>query len=59
MTKKDLEILVCHGAVTVGMRINNCIKQYKSGIIVDNDGECGCSTVEAPNHAVTIVGFGE
>lgn len=32
---------------------------YKSGIIDDRDGKCGCSKPESTNHAVTIVGYGE
>jgi KDEL-tailed cysteine endopeptidase len=38
--------------------INNCIKNYKSGVVTDFKGECGCTGLRQ-NHAVTIVGFGQ
>ena len=50
--------LTCRGAVSVGIRINSCIKNYKSGIIFDGDAQCGCSYPLSTNHAVAIVGFG-
>jgi hypothetical protein len=53
-----MEKLVCHGTVSVSIRINDCIKNYKSGVIYDGDGKCGCSKVKSGNHAVSIVGFG-
>jgi hypothetical protein len=59
MLNSDLEKLVCHGPVTVSIRINDCIKNYKSGIISDNNGQCGCSYPEMTNHAVNIVGWGQ
>jgi hypothetical protein len=60
VTNTDLEKLVCQGTVSVSIRINNCLKSYKSGILYDGDGKCGCtSTVGGTNHAVAIVGFGE
>jgi len=55
----DMKSLVCQGAVSVPFYINDCIKSYKSGIISDNNGECGCSKDLTFNHAVTIVGFGQ
>lgn len=55
----DLEKLVCQGTVSVSIRINECIKNYQSGIIYDQDGSCGCSfNGGGTNHAVAIVGFG-
>ena len=54
----DLAKLVCQGAVSSNFFINDCIKNYKSGIITDANGECGCSKTFTSNHAVTIVGFG-
>ena len=59
MNNRDLERLVCQGAVSAAIRINNCIKSYQSGIIDDRDGKCGCSHPESTNHAVTLVGYGE
>lgn len=60
MNNADLEKLVCQGAVSVSIRINNCIKNYKSGILHDEDGKCGCTFYGGgTNHAVAIVGFGE
>ena len=59
MNNRDLSRLVCGGVVTVSMRINNCIKNYESGIIDDREGACGCSWPQMTNHAVAIVGFGE
>ena len=38
--------------------INDCIKNYQSGIITDGMNECGCTNSHTVNHAVTIVGFG-
>lgn len=56
----DIEKLVCQGVVSVSFRINDCIKNYKSGIIFDGaNSTCGCSRVGGTNHAVAIVGFGE
>lgn len=43
MTNDDLKRLACRGVVSVGMRINTCIKNYESGIIYDGDASCGCS----------------
>lgn len=40
------------------MRINDCIKNYQSGIIYDGDNSCRCSEIQTVNHAATIVGFG-
>jgi hypothetical protein len=54
---QDLKTLVCQGAVSVPFTINDCIKNYSTGIITDAEGECGCSG-QKENHAVTIVGFG-
>ena len=54
----DLAKLVCQGAVSSNFFINDCIKNYESGIITDTNGECGCSRTFSSNHAVTIVGFG-
>ena len=55
----DIEKLVCQGVVSVSIRINDCIKNYKSGIIYDGGNHtCGCSTIGGTNHAVAIVGFG-
>lgn len=31
----DMEKLVCQGTVSVSIRINKCVKNYKSGIIYD------------------------
>mmetsp|Transcript_55840 Transcript_55840/g.76959 ORF Transcript_55840/g.76959 Transcript_55840/m.76959 type:complete len:97 (+) Transcript_55840:872-1162(+) len=39
--------------------MNDCIKNYESGIITDTNGECGCSHTRGTNHAVTIVGVGQ
>ena len=58
MINEDLEKLVCSGVVSVSIRINECIKNYKSGIIYDGDGKCGCSKILSTNHAVALVGFG-
>ena len=58
VSNREMEKLVCHGTVSVSIRINDCIKNYKSGIIYDGDGKCGCSRVKSGNHAVSIVGFG-
>ena len=60
-TVLDVEKLACQGAVSVSMRINDCIKNYAGGIIYDGDenSTCGCSNVGGTNHAVAIVGFGE
>ena len=55
---KDMRKLVCQGAVSVNFFMNDCIKQYASGVLTDNNDECGCSKDLAINHAVTIVGFG-
>jgi len=55
---EDLAMLVCQGAVSVSFYINDCIKNYESGIITDFDDECGCSKLLTTNHAVAIVGFG-
>eukprot|EP00347_Sterkiella_histriomuscorum_P022988 403336383 len=54
----DLEKLVCQGTVSISIRINDCIKNYKSGVLYDGDGSCGCSKIKSTNHAVAIVGFG-
>lgn len=43
MTNEDLMRLACRGVVSVGIRINNCIKNYESGVLYDGDGVCGCS----------------
>jgi hypothetical protein len=60
ITNADLEKLVCYGTVSVSIRINNCLKAYKGGILYDGDGKCGCtSSVGGTNHAVAIVGYGE
>jgi C1A family cysteine protease len=60
VTNADLEKLVCQGTVSVSIRINNCLKNYKGGILYDGDGKCGCTnTVGGTNHAVAIVGYGE
>ena len=56
--KEDLAKLVCHGAVSAGFFMNDCIKNYSSGILTDFNGECGCSHLQTTNHAVAIVGFG-
>lgn len=53
----DLKKLSCQGAISTYFYINDCIKNYSSGIITDFNNECGCSDRGA-NHAVTIVGFG-
>ena len=58
MNNADLQKLVCQGAVSASIRINDCIKNYESGIITDKGGVCGCSKPASTNHAVTIVGFG-
>lgn len=60
MIDADLEKLVCQGTVSVSMRINDCIKNYQSGVIYDggNSTTCGCSAIGGTNHAVAIVGFG-
>ncbi|CDW81043.1 cysteine protease [Stylonychia lemnae] len=58
INNEDMEKLVCQGTVSISIRINDCIKSYKSGILHDNDGSCGCSKVKSGNHAVAIVGFG-
>lgn len=55
----DLKHLVCLGAVSVPFYINDCIKNYASGIITDTHNECGCTRPETWNHAVTIVGYGQ
>lgn len=55
---EDLAKLVCQGSVSVSFYINDCIKNYKSGIITDFEDECGCSSLKTSNHAVAIVGFG-
>lgn len=55
---QDLAMLVCQGSVSVSFYINDCIKNYESGIITDFNGECGCSELLTTNHAVAIVGFG-
>ena len=39
--------------------MNDCIKNYKSGILTDANDECGCTKTLSINHAVTIVGFGQ
>ena len=58
-TNADIEKLVCQGAVSVSMRINDCIKNYQSGIIYDGgNSTCGCSKFGGTNHAVSIVGYG-
>ena len=49
--------LVCQGAVSIHFYVNDCIKNYASGIITDFEGECDCSG-HGFNHAVTIVGHG-
>ena len=51
--------LVCLGAVSVPFFMNDCIKNYESGILTDNNNECGCSKDLGINHAVAIVGFGQ
>ena len=43
---------------SVNFFMNDCIKNYSSGVLTDNNDECGCSKDLAINHAVTIVGFG-
>jgi C1A family cysteine protease len=55
-----MEKLVCQGAVSTSIRINDCIKNYAGGIIWDGDenATCGCSNVGGTNHAVAIVGYG-
>ena len=58
VTIEDLKRLSCHGAVAVNVRINDCIKNYKSGIIFDGDKSCGCSAPLSTNHAAVVVGFG-
>ena len=58
MNNPDLRKLLCQGVVSVGIRINDCIKSYSSGIITDLEGECGCSRIPSCNHAVALVGFG-
>ena len=58
LNNADLEKLVCHGVVSVSIRINDCIKSYKKGIITDKNNVCGCSKLTSTNHAVAIVGFG-
>ena len=55
----DMKTLVCQGAISVPFYVNDCIKNYASGIITDNHGECGCSKSLSFNHAVTVVGFGQ
>ena len=55
---EDLALLVCQGAVSVGFFINDCIKNYASGILTDFNNECGCSQLKTTNHAVAIIGFG-
>lgn len=56
----DIEKLVCLGSVAVSIRINDCIKNYKSGIITEGPKmACGCSSIGGTNHAVAIVGYGE
>ena len=58
-TTADIEKLVCQGTVSVSIRINDCIKQYQSGIIYDGvNSTCGCSDIGGTNHAVAIVGYG-
>lgn len=57
-TTEDMEKLVCQGTVSVSIRINDCIKLYKSGIIYDGDSVCGCGNIGGTNHAVAIVGYG-
>lgn len=58
-TTADMEKLVCQGAVSVSIRINDCIKNYQSGIIYDGENStCGCSSIGGTNHAVALVGFG-
>ena len=54
----DLKKLTCQGALSAYFYINDCIKNYSSGIITDFNRECECSGKGA-NHAVTIVGFGQ
>lgn len=58
MNNRDLERLVCQGAIPVGMRINGCFRHYEKGVVYDNDLSCGCSEMPSTNHAVVIVGFG-
>ena len=58
MLRRDLWKLVCSNPVAVSIRINDCIKQYSSGVITDFDNECGCTSNPYTNHAVTIVGYG-
>mmetsp|Transcript_38131 Transcript_38131/g.36484 ORF Transcript_38131/g.36484 Transcript_38131/m.36484 type:complete len:109 (-) Transcript_38131:162-488(-) len=58
MTNEDLKRLACRGAVSVNVRINDCIKNYESGVIYDGDNSCDCSQMLTTNHAVAIVGFG-
>lgn len=59
ITNSDLETLACQGPVSVSLRINDCVKDYVSGIIFDGPGSsCGCSSVPSANHAAVIVGFG-
>lgn len=54
----DLERLVCQNAVAVPIFINDCFKNYKCGILTNE--ECNCNRGHgAGNHAVTIVGFGK
>lgn len=53
-----MEKLLCQGVVSVSIRINDCIKHYKSGVLYDGDGSCGCTKVSSTNHAVALVGFG-
>jgi hypothetical protein len=55
----DLEKLVCNSPVSVSLRVNQCLKDYQSGIIFDGDGSaCGCSDLQLVNHSAVLVGFG-
>jgi hypothetical protein len=45
MNNEDLERLACHGVVSVGIRINDCTKNYVSGIMYDGDDSCGCTKI--------------
>jgi hypothetical protein len=55
----DMEKMVCQGTVSVSIRINDCIKNYESGIIFDGENStCGCSHIGGTNHAVALVGYG-
>eukprot|EP00349_Pseudokeronopsis_sp_Brazil_P001464 CAMPEP_0202961830 /NCGR_PEP_ID=MMETSP1396-20130829/5916_1 /ASSEMBLY_ACC=CAM_ASM_000872 /TAXON_ID= /ORGANISM="Pseudokeronopsis sp., Strain Brazil" /LENGTH=74 /DNA_ID=CAMNT_0049681961 /DNA_START=833 /DNA_END=1057 /DNA_ORIENTATION=+ len=58
LQNSDLRRLACKGVLAVNVRINDCIKNYQSGVIFDGDGSCGCSNYQVTNHAVALVGLG-